>query len=217
MLNDEIELAHAKSFTDVVFGVLIALPLTEVLPRLVADLVTKRSLSSGESLLLLSASLVFSTFYWLEVRRFIDKQNRFHNALGIGGLSFGRLMASLIMAALVAAILKFANIRTLRAFLEANLLFWLIDLFGNIALKRKYKKLNIEAIKTEYEEEHKWYLDNFHKWYKGPFYSGISVVFFSIALGIAYIFRNGVNYQFVIASLIFAFTLIRHLGLRRKL
>jgi hypothetical protein len=216
MPNDEIDLEHAKSFIDVVFGVLIALPLTEVFPQYVSDVITKRCLACGESLLLLTAALVFSTFYWLEVRRFIDEQTKFDRAINAGGLSLGRLLGSLMSVSLAATILKFANIDTLRAFLIANLFFWLIDLFGNIGLKYRYKQKDVKAIEKTHPDEYEWYIKNIQPYGKGPFYSSINMVFFGLILAGDYIWHDLEIYQCIIASLIFVFTLFRHLFLRIK-
>jgi len=217
MPNTEIELEYTKSFVDVVFGVLIALPLTEVFPELVRKLITETSLADGESLLLLVATLVFSTFYWFELRRFIDEQDKFDKAIKAeqnkskahkaGGLPVEKLLGSLLMVALVAMILRFANVKTLRAFVLANLLFWLIDLFGNVLLKVQYEPADVEALKSTHPDEYNWYLANIRPRRKGPLYSSINIAFFGLALVVAIICRDHPIY---VSASVFVFTPIRH-------
>lgn len=211
--NKEIELEHAKSFVDVVFGVLIALPLAETFPQLVSGTITTPSLSSGSSLLLLSATLVFSTFYWLEVRRFIDEQSKFDKAINAGGLSLGRLLGSLIMVALVGIILKFATVEKLPAFLIANLLFWLSDLLANIGSWLRYIRYNPASIKDTHPGAYEWFIYSF-KLYKGPFYSSISVACYGLMLVADLRSHGSPRSIFLISLAIFVFTLVRHLILR---
>ncbi len=216
MPNKEIELKHAKVFLDLAFGVLIALPLLEILPRLVSGVRTEPSLSSWGSLILLTAVVVFSAFYWVEVRRFIDEQSRLDRAIGAGGISLPRFFGSLIMVALATTILQFTDIKRLRAFLITNLLFWFFDLLGNIGLKLRYKKEDLKSIKHKHPNEYKWYMANIQRWYKGPFYSGINILFFASLLVVDFTLHN-LKLQFVIVLLVFGFTLFRHLYLRTEL
>ena len=216
MPNKEIELKHAKVFLDLAFGVLIALPLFEILPRSVSGIRTEPSLSSWGSLLLLTAVVVFSAFYWVEVRRFIDEQSRFDRAIGAGGISLPKFLGSLIMVALATTSLQFTDIRRLRAFLITTLLFWFFDLFGNIGLKLRYKQEDVKSIEHKHPKEYEWYMTNIRPWYKGPFYSGINIGFFGSVLVVVYI-SHDLKIQFMIASLVFGFTLFRQLYLRTKL
>jgi hypothetical protein len=222
MPYNEVELEYAKAFVDVVFGVLIALPLTEALPELVNKIITQRSSSDADSLLLLVAALVFSTFYWFELRRFIDDQDKFDKAIKAeqnnpgeprkaGGLPLPKLLGSLIMVALVATTLRFANVTTLRAFVIANLLFWLVDLFGNIWLKLQYKPDDLASIQDKHPDEYEWYMTNIQPPRKGPPYSGINIAFFGLALVAAIVCRDHPIY---VSLSIFAFTFVRHLFIR---
>jgi hypothetical protein len=216
MATKEIELKHAKVFLDLAFGVLIALSLVEILPRLVGDVRAESSLSSWGSLILLTAVLVFTAFYWVEVRRFIDDQSRLDNAIGADGISLSKFLGCLLMVTLATSILQFTDLRRLRAFLITSLLFWFFDLFGNIGLKLRYKPGKVKSIEYTHRKEFDWYKRNISPWYKGPFYSGINIAFFGSVLLIDYI-SNGLKTQFIIASLVFGFTLLRHLYLRTKL
>ena len=216
MTKKQIELEHAKTFVDVLFGVLIALPLTEEFPQLAINVIASPSLSSGGSLLLLAAALVFSTFYWLEVRRFVDEQSVFDRAYrGSIGLSLGRLFGGLIMVALVAAILKFANVDKFRPFLITNLLFWVADSLGNIGLKLKYRHANVKSI-NEDSDEYKWYAVHIRS-YKYILYSILNVVFFGLVLAGDYIMPDRDDYRFIVTASVFVITLVRHLFWRPKL
>jgi hypothetical protein len=216
MANKQMELEHAKTFVDVLFGVLIALPLTEVLPPSVSNMIVSPSLSSAISILLLAAALSFSTFYWLEVRRFIDEQSKFDQAIrGTSGLSRGRLFGGLIMVALVAAILKFAKGDTFQPFLITNLLFWLADFFGNVGLKRKYQQTSLDSINRN-SDEYEWYTTHIGS-YKYILYSILNVAFFGLVLVLNYALPAQEVYRFIVASLVFVFTLFRHLFWRAKL
>ena len=188
----------------------------EILPRLVGDVRAGSSLSSWGSLILLTAVLVFTAFYWVEVRRLIDDQSRLDKAIGAGGISLSKFLSCLIMVALATSILQFTDIRRLRAFLITTLLFWLFDLFGNIGLKLRYKLGKVKFIERTHPKEFDWYKRNISPWYKGPFYSGINIVFFGSLLLFDYI-SHGLKTQFIIASLALCFTLPRHLYFRTKL
>jgi hypothetical protein len=76
-LRDEsLDLEHIETLLDTVFGVVIALPLLD-LPDLVRSFTKKPTIAALTSCLLLAGALLFSTFYWLEVRHFIAEQERF--------------------------------------------------------------------------------------------------------------------------------------------
>src|SRR6267154_6589477 len=111
MAKQILETEHAKVFLDVVFGVVIALPMAQ-LPQLV------HALAFGPShavlwtpVLLLTSAILFCAFYWLEVRRFIEEQIRFNDAvmklhsrsLELINFSVLRLVGSLFAIMLVAA------------------------------------------------------------------------------------------------------------------
>jgi hypothetical protein len=216
MPNKEIDLKHAKVFLDLAFGVLITFSLVEILPRLLGDVRAGSSLSSWGSLFLFTAVLVFNAFYWVEVRRFIDDQSRLDTAIGAGGMSLSKFLGSLIMVALATSVLQFTDLRRLRAFLITTLLFWFFDLFGNIGLKLQYKQKKVKSIERTHRKEFDWYKSNIHPWYKGPFYSGINIAFFGSVLLVDYI-SHDLKTQFIIASSVLGFTLLRHLYLRTKL
>jgi hypothetical protein len=216
MPNKGIELKHAKVFLDLAFGVLIALPLLETLPRLVGAVRAEPSLSSWGSLLLLTTVVVFSAFYWVEVRHFIDEQSGFNSAVGADGISLPRFLGCLVMVALATSSLQFTDIKRLRAFLITNLLFWFFDLLGNIGLKVRYKQKDVKSIEHNHPQQYHWYMANIRPWYKGPFYSGINIAFFGLVLAVDY-FWHDLRIQFMIASLVCGFTLFRHLYLRTRL
>lgn len=113
---------HAKVFLDVVFGVVIALPMAQ-LPPLVQGLALAPSHAAlWTPVLLLTSAILFCAFYWLEVRRFIEEQIRFNEAvmklhnrsLELINFSLVRLVGSLFAIMLVAAMLKYAELNPLK-------------------------------------------------------------------------------------------------------
>lgn len=215
------ELEHAKSLIDVVFGVLIALPLTEVLPPLVNDvIVVPQKISLWVSLFLLISALVFTAFYWVEVRRFINWQIKIDNIIGENlGLSLSRFVGSLIMFGLVAATLKFANDDRFRPFVIANILFWAFDFVGNIEFKKRYRRENIAKLLENLPknvEEYDW-LTGRNQGKRFIKYSIVNMLFFGLILVCSYIFLSVTFFKFVAATLILFLTLYRHLYWRPKI
>lgn len=215
------ELEHAKSLIDVVFGVLIALPLTEVLPPLANDIIVIPRLPLWTSLFLLISALLFTIFYWIEVRRFIDKQIKIDNLIGENvGLPVLRFLGSIVMFGFVAAALKFANDDRFRPFVIANFLIWIFDLLGNIKLRKQYTKERIDKLKPDAQqtpsEEYMW-LNHRISSKKFIIYSFVNALFFGLVLASSYIILVTAAYKFVTALLILSLTLFRHLYWRPKL
>ena len=168
MRDESLELEHIETLLDTVFGVVIALPLLD-LPDLVRSFAEKPTAASLTSCLLLTSALLFSTFYWLEVRHFIAEQQRFDGAIqrarkgnfdGVPLSLAAFVLGSLLMMALAAASLKFSRFEYFQAFALANLLFWLSDLFGTFFLKRTYRPFAgaIENVRTDAPHEHGWFI-----------------------------------------------------------
>jgi hypothetical protein len=148
MAKQILETEHAKVFLDVVFGVVIALPMAQ-LPQLVQGLALAPSHAAlWTPVLLLTSAILFCAFYWLEVRRFIEEQIRFNEAvmklhnrsLELINFSLVRLVGSLFAIMLVAAMLKYAELNLFEAFLISSAIFWLLDFGGNVEGHLLYKK-----------------------------------------------------------------------------
>ncbi|HEX8139089.1 MAG TPA: hypothetical protein VF544_16090 [Pyrinomonadaceae bacterium] len=162
-----IELDHAKSFLDIVLGVIISLPLPGLV-RMTFNLVAvlyRRPLDQTAlyhtmtPFLLTTSALVMITFYWLEVRQSIDRQVSFNKKLatteGTPGegvhLGRSRLLGAILMITTLAAILEFARSYEFRPFLLASLLFWILDMLGDWQLRKSYDgyRETIDKIQTE--------------------------------------------------------------------
>jgi hypothetical protein len=120
-------------------------------------------------LLLLLSALIFSAFYWLEVRHFMNAQKNFNEAISDAGRALDDavplplatfLLGVLLMMTLATGILKFADEGLFRAFVLANLLFWLCDLGGTIILKRSYVRFEkeIRKVMEEHRADHAWFV-----------------------------------------------------------
>lgn len=162
-----IELEHAKSFLDIILGVIITVPLPELVRRAfnLAAVLIRRPLDQTAvyltivPLLLTTSTLILITFYWLEVRQFIDRQIGFNKKLATTedtsgeGVHLGRsrLLGAIILITVLVAILEFARSYEFRLFLLANFLFWIFDLAGNYLLRQSYKIYipTIDKIQTE--------------------------------------------------------------------
>lgn len=147
MAKQILETEHAKVFLDVVFGVIIALPMA-VLPILVHSWAIAPAKDSLIPVLLLTSAIAFCAFYWLEVRRFIEEQRTFNDFIkNLPGQSWDlvnftitRLVGSLAAIILVAAILKYAELNYFDAFLISSAIFWGLDFLGNVEGQMTYRK-----------------------------------------------------------------------------
>ena len=168
MRESTLEIGHAETLLDVVFGVIIALPLIE-LPKLVTIGFDTPSAENVGTVVLATAALVFCVFYWLEVRHFLAEQQQFDEAIrrASGGFDAGVplplgtfVLGSLFMMTLAIGILSFATIASFRAFLATNILFWMSDLAGTTQLKRLYKpyQLTIDAVRKDEPGTHGWFV-----------------------------------------------------------
>ena len=214
-----LDLDNASVLLDVVFGVVIGLALIE-LPPVIADAVETRSYSSSTSALLLSSALVFSAFYWIEVKQFIYRQERFNEAIQ-DAEAIERdevpldlalfLLGSLIMMTLATGTLVFAAKGAFQAFLIANALFWICDLFGSVGLKASYRHFR-EAIESERIQRIHDY-----DWFDGHIVSGFFYVYgavnfsFYVLLVLGDLLIGGLLYRLLVAIAVLAFTAFRHL------
>jgi hypothetical protein len=215
---------HAKTFSDVVFGVIIGLPMAGF-PSVVHELITAPSLSSLTRVVLLASALIFSSFYWLELRRFIDEQKNFNDAInsareGIEVVSFtmARFAGSLIIVVFAAAILKFAELNLFRSFLIANMLFWTLDFFGNIELKRVYR-VHRSYINVVLKDD----LDRY-SWFNGHLgtsffylYASVNAILFFILFVLDHVLNGSERYRLGASLIVFALTLFRHLVWRTRI
>lgn len=218
--EESVELHHIETLLDVVFGVIIALPLLE-LPKMVGAFFHGFATKSAVAPLLLVAALIFTVFYWLEVRHFIAEQGKFNQAISHKpedpgeGVPLSRatfVLGGLFMMMLGAAALVFAQDGRVRPFLVANLAFWFCDLAGTFLLNRTYVpfKNAIARVKRD-----KWLA---HRWFWGHisskffyFYGAGNAAVFAVALAGDYLTHAAISYRLVIALILVLFTLVRHL------
>lgn len=224
MSKQVFEVESAKVLLDVIFGVIIGLPLSNF-PELLNEFGLTPSLPALTKILLLSSALTFCAFYWLEVRHFIEEQKNFNEAVSklsgkrLEGIEYsvGRLLWSLITIVLAAAILKFAEKNIFRSFLTANALFWLLDflsnVWGNVIYKAQKDKFDIVRRSKPYE--HSSYIRRFGTSF---FYLDgvVSVLLFVALLLLDYVLDGPVKYRACASIAIIILTLTRHLIWRTK-
>lgn len=156
-----VRVSHAQVLMDVVFGVIVALPLIEV-PRMAVALVTAPTLPGATSLVLQVGALLFCAYNWLEARDFFELQGRFHQAAeGCGVPMEARfpLPMVLLVPALAAGILTHASYEAFRAFVAMNALFWLMDVGTGVWLQRRYAGFDATAhvVRARDEDAYAWY------------------------------------------------------------
>lgn len=221
-----LNLNHTEALLDVVFGVIVAIPLIK-LPMHIHKLLVDLSYNSIVNVLLLLSALVFSAFYWLEVRHFLKEQKRFNDALGFsrGALADGVpvplamfLLGSLSMMALASGILSFASAGRFKSFLTASVLYWMIDCLGTLSLKKTYKPFTAEILskKKKSRSEYDWFSGHITSNYFYLYGIG-NVVFFASLLHLDEMFNEAMIYRVTASFVIFIFTLFRHLCWRSKL
>lgn len=221
-----LNLDHTEALLDVVFGVIIAVPLTK-LPVFVRDALISPDNGIATTIFLLASAIVFSAFYWLEVRHFLEEQKRFNTALGdIGpGSSDGVpiplalfLLGSLAMMALAAGCLSFAEEGYFRSFIIANLLFWIADLFGTLSLKRTYRpyRSTIAVLQHRHPDVYNWFGGHITSQYY-ILYGALNTMLFIIYLVLDIVHDGSLSIRVIMAMSLFAVTLFRHLLWRSKL
>ena len=149
-----LKLEHTETLLDVVFGVVIALPLIG-LPTRVRNFFLAPAFDAAIVILLSMTALLFCAFYWLEVRHFLEEQQRFNAAIrsnseiqpdGVPIPLATFLLGSLSMMTVAAGVLAFAESGYLRSFLVANILYWIADCFGTASLKATYRPFSTALI-----------------------------------------------------------------------
>ncbi len=220
-----VELRHIETLLDVVFGVIIALPLLE-LPEMIREFLRNISALTAIPPLLLVAALIFTVFYWLEVRHFIAEQERFNQAIAHQpedpgeGVPLSRaafVLGGLFMMMLGASALVFAKDGRIRYYLAANLAFWLCDLVGTFLLHRTYIPFRkaIERVKREQWLEHRWFWGHISS--RFYYYYGFSnALVFSIVLAGDYVAHASALYRAIMSLLLVIIVLLRHLVWRSK-
>ena len=220
-----LQLDHAKTFSDVIFGVIIGLPLAGF-PAIVNELIMSPSSLAWTRAILLASAIIFCSFYWLELRRFIDEQKAFNDAIdelepradGIVSFTMTRFAGSLVIVIFAAATLKFAELNFFRAFLVANMLFWLLDLFGNIELNRVYRlhHNSMDKLLNQHPNTYEWF-----RGHLGTFffyvYGLVNVAFFLSLLMMDNLFGRSARYRVIAATAVLAATLFRHLLWRARI
>lgn len=215
------EIGHAQVLLDVIFGVIIALPLIEV-PKTAKTAFTNPSelAASWGDLLLSTAALIFASFYWLEVRHFLAEQDRFNLAIkqdeaipsdGVPLPLSTYLVGSLIMMTLAAGILAFANTAEYQTFLILNILFWLADAYGTASLKKNY--LPFEHLITAARQRHPHAYDWFVGHIESPFfylYAIGNAAFFGLLFLLDKLTNGVVVTRSIGALAIMGYTMFRH-------
>jgi hypothetical protein len=225
-----LSIEHTKAFLDVVLGVVIALPLA-ALPSIVIKVISAYEQGRLIALLMLIPALIFSAFYWLEARRFIEDEMRCKNALKAvlekspehaklitehklmtETLTLERFGGSVIVISLVAAILKFAEEGLFRPFVVANLIFWMLDFLNNIIGNRKKRWWGkfVDSFPPAMNEERGWYRAHYQS-YNFFDYSIVNAFFFLALLQLDYVVNRSHSYRVGASIFILIFTIIRHL------
>ena len=131
---------YALTLIDVIFGVVIAIPLL-TLPEIILAFIHAPSNQVATQILLLVSSLLFCSFYWIEMHEFLATQDRLNDFLnleenqGITPKQSRVFLGGIIMISSLAAILKFATYGSIQTFLVANIIFWVIDILGSREVK----------------------------------------------------------------------------------
>lgn len=227
MQTESLDKQHTETLLDVVFGVVIAIALTD-LPRLVVGVYESRDPEAVTSVVLLVSSLIFCAFYWVEVRHFIDQQHAFDKAIECGrGEEFDAgvpvplasfLLGTLLMMTLASAILTFSRQESFKGFLLASALFWTADLGGALLLRRSYRpfRTRIEGIRKQAAEEHGWFLGHIDSRFF-VLYGLLNVGFFLLLWLLSRSVGTVPEVQLLLAVLVLALTLFRHLAWRSKI
>ncbi|KJS82114.1 MAG: hypothetical protein JM58_15405 [Peptococcaceae bacterium BICA1-8] len=209
---------YALALIDTVFGVVIAIPLLSV-PKIILSFIHAPSNQVATQILLLMSSLLFCSFYWLEIHEFLNAQGRLNNFLKIGedqGITPKQsrvFLGGIIMINSLAAILEFSTFESIEAFLVANIIFWVIDIFGSREVKSHYKPYSNDILqfKDTNKEVYEWYVKQIISPYY-YIYAFTNILFFPSTL-MLYLFRFHGDSKFgVCFGIILLFvTPIRHL------
>lgn len=214
-----LRLNQAEKLVDVVFGVVVGLSMVKF-PIVVRDTINTNEFANYYSPIILIAAIIFSVFYWLEIHHFMNAQESFRKAIRskdkykddavpLPLATF--VLGGLIMIALITGSLGFAIEGAFRAFIIANLLFWVCDFGGTFFLKLNYRrfKSEIEIVKREHAADHGWYLGHIVSKFFYVYALGSVVVYSSIL--ITDIYWKGTNAYVTLSIVILVFTLVRHL------
>jgi hypothetical protein len=230
-MNDEVlELEHAKTFMDVILGVVIAFPLS-TLPILLNDLITTPDAIRAVNLLLSTSGLILIAFYWVEANNFIAIQKKFDTVIGVivplPLLTF--FLGGLLAIAFASAILIFAKIDTFRQYLIANVLFWVADIIASYELKRIYgayhgnvegeiqlEKSKVAGALFTPSKEIYWFAGHIQSQFF-YLYGAVNAALFLLILAGDYLYKNSIDYRFIAAIAVLLSTLFRHLFWRSKI
>ena len=223
---ESLELNHAETLLDVVFGVVIGLALIE-LPSLIliaAEQITATNLIAP---ILLVSALLFSAFYWLEVRHFLHAQSSFNKALkeeerlrdDAVPLPLALfLIGSLAMMTLATAMLVYAVAGNFSAFVIAAFLFWVCDFAGTLSLKQAYRpyKKAIEEIQKDHEVDHRWFIGHIVSRFF-IFYGALNAAIFALLIVFDLITQHSESFRLSAAVAILIVTIFRHLAWRSRI
>ncbi|MGD1149169.1 MAG: hypothetical protein ABR961_14605 [Thermoanaerobaculaceae bacterium] len=225
--NDESsDIRQVETLLDVVFGVVIGLPLLE-LPAKVISFVDEPTTRLALPLLLLLSALTFAVFYWSENHHFLAEQAKLNRALEAGaqhdpGVSPIRaviVLGGLLMIVLAASGLVFAKDNRFRPFLVVNLVFWLCDVLGTTANRLAWKSHTsaVDLLRnTSKNDDFRWFWGHMGSSYF-QFYGAGNAAVFAAALAGDYVSGGADAYRFAVASALVLITAFRHVAWRWKL
>jgi hypothetical protein len=214
MIRETFEVEHAQALLDVVVGVVIAIPLSS-LPVIFESWTASAGKpharrSEMVKAILLAASLIFLTYYWLETRQFVDDQKQFAKDLRPSEIELPvRLIVGggLLMILGASCIIAWSCYEKFRLFLVVNAAFWTCDFGGSVILRHAYLRYAAQANRTS--AAYGWYRSHI----EDPFfmYYGLAnVAIFLILLLIDRLASGNIRVRIWIAAAILAVTVVRH-------
>lgn len=209
---------YAFVLIDVVFGVIIAIPLISLPENILRVISEPLDPVEIQILLLLISSLLFCACYWLELHGFLSGQERLNKCLNINEVNditpkqSRVFLGAVIMITSLAAIINYATLKSIEAFLVANIIFWVFDMLGSREVKKNYKpyRNRIIEIKETNPVVYEWYERRIISRYY-YIYGLINTLFFFIALMLyIFVFDRDSKFGLSFGIILFFVTLVRH-------
>ena len=215
-----LNLDNSKTLLDVVFGIVIALPLSR-LPEEVLRYYNTKSPDVLIIILLMVSTIVFCAFYWDEVRYFLNNKMSLSEKIERDGIGTTKnntpievFLLGLVMIAFAAGILYYAEHNHFRAFLWANLAYWVADFIGALFIRHSLKP---QANKQHQNEEvNSWIEERTESWFI-PCYCLLNALVFLTIIILNELLNSAINYRIVVAAFIMIYTLFRHILWRKHL
>ena len=155
---------HTFSLVDIVFGVIIAMPLFKV-PNEILIVCNEFNYEGVTTILLQISSLLFCSFYWLGMHEYLIAQERFDKVIGesnedeISLMQILDFMGGILLIGVLVLILVYSRYDYIKGFLIVNMLFWLCDIAGSTFIKLHYRQYTdkISYVQERFPKEFKWY------------------------------------------------------------